>query len=219
MIDERNSVINSPRVAPHPGRSAGDKYATETKTPDGMDHRAAIPGGGLKHKKGEVRPRGITAMALNFVGVNRVKKQRFSQVLTKQDEAAIIERQTKTKADEMLHGFREIQLGNKEKKKKKRGGAYGGMHFGGYENFPAQNARWFPVINPEGFFYTLWEGLMLPFIAFAAIVTPTELAFYADAVPFWPVGNLSKWTSFMWSMSGQRTSKLLLSRSVSTRFG
>ena len=74
------------------------------------------------------------------------------------------------------------------------------MKFGGYENFPHQKDRLFPVINPEKRFYIIWEGMMLPFIAFAAIVTPTELAFYADVVPFWPLrDDVGSWTRFMWT--------------------
>ena len=53
------------------------------------------------------------------------------------------------------------------------------MHFGNYDEFPRQS-RLVKVFNPESRIYMLWEGLMAPFIAWAALVTPTELAFFAD---------------------------------------
>ena len=51
--------------------------------------------------------------------------------------------------------------------------------FGAYEEFPIQSVG-LQVFDPESKGYAYWEALLAPFIAYAAIVTPTELAFYGD---------------------------------------
>ena len=143
----------SPRVSPRT-KGAARKYDVEAKMePDyaNRDRGAAKPA---------ERSRGLTAMALNFVGVNRVKKQRFSQMLTRQSKVGGIRRQAKYNEDEQISGFKDLDLGKKTKKKKNTRRQKMAMHFGGYENFPAQSHRYFPVINPEGMWFTVWEKPM-----------------------------------------------------------
>ncbi|KAH8049583.1 hypothetical protein JL722_11881 [Aureococcus anophagefferens] len=53
------------------------------------------------------------------------------------------------------------------------------LTFGAYDEFPVQ-ALGLQVFDPESARYAYWEALLAPFIAYAAIVTPTELAFYGD---------------------------------------
>lgn len=47
------------------------------------------------------------------------------------------------------------------------------------------NRAW--IINPDGKFYLIWAGMMLPCMAYVSLVTPFETAFItADCALFWP---------------------------------
>ena len=120
----------SPRVSP---RSKHYETAEAKAMEPDYAHRAH-----QVHPAAPPRARGLTAMALNFVGVNRVKKQRFSQMLTRQSKVGGIERREKSKEDDQIRGFRDIDIGKKKqgKSKKKRKKDAGGMHFGGAPSPP-----------------------------------------------------------------------------------
>ena len=63
--------------------------------------------------------------------------------------------------------------------KERFGELYKLPQFGNYDDFPRQRGA-LRLLNPNSRVFVIWEGIMAPFIAWAALVTPTELAFFED---------------------------------------